>query len=88
MQQPSKNHQKLSFLSQTFGSCYETGLLQTSCTGQGDLQSTEIPKFQPQIQADCTNSQISISTQQKLNLKSSVDTKQSQVCWTFTVKQE
>lgn len=88
MQQPSKNHQKLSLLSQTFGTCYETGLLQTSCAGQGDLHSTEIPKFQPQIQADCTNSQISISTQQNLNLQTSVDTKQSQVSWTFTAEQD
>lgn len=88
MQQPSKITKKLHFLSQTFGTCYETGLLQTSCAGQGDLHSTETVKFQPQIQAVCTNPPISISTQENLILKTSVDTKQTQVCWSFTVKQE
>lgn len=67
MQQPSKNHQKkLLFFSQTFGTCYETGLLQNPCAGQGDLHSTEILKFQSQIQTAGTNSPISISTQQDL----------------------
>lgn len=67
MQQPSKNHQKsCSFLAKHLGPVMGLGYFKNPCAGQGDLRSTEILKFQSQIQAAGTNSPISISTQQDL----------------------
>lgn len=92
MQQLSKKSPKnLPFLSQTFGTYYETGLLHTPCAGQADLPSMEIPTFQSQIQAAYTAKIFSnfYTHSAKLEFKNCCGYKtQNQVCWTFTVKQE